>query len=218
MKYPKIETLYNRDKDTFKVIPSELRLPEFGLVKRWLVTEKVDGTNIRVMLDTDGNVTFEGRTDRAQIPAHLLRHLDDMFTQELMCSLFEPNELGYPEVTLFGEGYGEKIQKGGNYRKGVSFRLFDVRVGDWWLNWSSVQEIARNLGIKTVPYLGYIDFLPTCYAELEDVISLSVVAEEECGKLIRPEGIVCRTEPLLLMRNGQRLIFKLKFKDFREDD
>ena len=82
------------------------------------------------------------------------------------------------------------------------------------MGWGAVEKFADALGVKTVPVLGTIDYLPTCYAELEDVISLSVVAEEENGKFVRPEGIVARTEPLLLMRNGSRMMFKLKFKDF----
>jgi len=45
--YPKIETLFKRD-ETFRVT-DKLRLPEFALVREWLVTEKVDGTNIRVV-------------------------------------------------------------------------------------------------------------------------------------------------------------------------
>lgn len=218
MKYPKIETLYNRDKDTFKVITSELRLPEFGLITRWLVTEKVDGMNIRVMLHPDGTISFGGRTDRAQIPSHLETYLVKTFTKELMQSLFERDECGlWPEVTLFGEGYGEKIQNGGNYRKGVSFRLFDVRIGSWWMNWSSVFEIATNLGIKTVPVVERLLYLPVCYSMLKDIIDHSLVAEVECGKTVLPEGIVCRTEPLLLMRNGNRLMWKLKFKDFANE-
>ena len=37
---------------------------------KWVFTEKVDGTNIRIFWDGH-SVTFAGRTDRAQIPAML---------------------------------------------------------------------------------------------------------------------------------------------------
>jgi len=34
IEYPKIETLYDRDKETFKVIPDMLRWKEFDLIRR----------------------------------------------------------------------------------------------------------------------------------------------------------------------------------------
>ena len=49
MEYPKIETLFNRD-EKFKVVEGDYRLPEFENIKQWDVTEKIDGTNVRVRL------------------------------------------------------------------------------------------------------------------------------------------------------------------------
>ena len=105
MKYPKIETLWNRDPQTHKVLPGELRLPEFGLVSRWLVTEKIDGTNVRIMLHADGSVEYGGRTDNAQMPTTLIGYLTETFTREKMQATFQQNEDGtWPEVAVFGEG------------------------------------------------------------------------------------------------------------------
>lgn len=116
IEYPKIETLYARDPRTFKVVPGALRLSEYGLIARWLVTEKVDGTNIRVHLK-GGSVTYGGRTEAAQLFA--------------------------PLVTLE-----------------------------------------------------------------------STVAREDGGSGCVHEGIVARTEPMLFTRRGDRVIWKLKGKDF----
>src|SRR6185437_5475217 len=49
VEYHKIETLYERDADTFKVIPGALKNRTYGLLKTWVWTEKVDGTNIRAI-------------------------------------------------------------------------------------------------------------------------------------------------------------------------
>jgi len=55
MKYPKIHTLWKREpprgkkKKKGKVIPGEFSREEFASVRRWSVSEKVDGMNIRVM-------------------------------------------------------------------------------------------------------------------------------------------------------------------------
>lgn len=208
MEYPKIETLFVRDTKTFKVT-DELRLPEFDLVKRWLVTEKIDGTNVRVFFDdTEGTVRYGGRTDNAQMPTFLLAHLQEVFTVGAFRRAFDPGA----EAVLFGEGYGPKIQKGGNYRSDVSFRLFDVRVGDWWLNWGDVEDVARKLCIETVPVLNRDASLHSATASLRRP---SEVAGAEGGdSAFVQEGIVARTDPLLMTRNGHRLMWKLKAKDY----
>lgn len=225
MKYPKIETLYVRSKETFKVLPSELRLPEFGLVRQWLVTEKIDGTNVRVILTPDGNVEIRGRTDKAQFNPVVLQTLQDMFPVDQMKEAFEVSDQNTrTTVILYGEGYGEKIQSGGKYRKGQSFRLFDVRVGDWWLNWDDVEDVAAKLRIKAVPVLtrrqawvptGPIVLSSLFFSESGTGRPGSHVTLEDLDKQgVQPEGIVARTDPLLFTRRGDRVMWKLKFKDF----
>jgi len=213
IEYPKIETLYDRDKETFKVIPDMLRWKEFDLIRRWYVTEKIDGTNIRVNF-SNGVVTYGGRTDKAEMPVKLMEYLRTNLSREALESVFKEPE---GDITLFGEGYGEKIQKGGGkYRAGVSFRLFDVLIGNWWLEPESIEEIAQGLGVLTVPCLGITSHLPTGVEDLNFLTfgGRSVVAAEEMGFDARPEGIVARTHPLLITRSGKRVMWKLKFKDF----
>jgi hypothetical protein len=223
IEYPKIETLYDRDPKTHKVDTAKVRLPEFLMIKEWVCTEKVDGTNIRIGLQ-DGKVSIGGRTDNAQIPANLAEYLYATFTLEKMMDSFPyENKDSAAGITLFGEGYGEKIQNGGGlYRSGVSFRLFDVRVGNWWLERDSLESVAERLGIKTVPYVEVANFLPSNTTGLNLIIGtpgLSVVCREENPSnppTKRAEGIVARTSPLLLRRNGERLMWKLKYSDFPE--
>ena len=213
MRYPKIQTLYNRDAEgDYGVIPDQVRCPEFGLVKRWLFTEKVDGRNHRIILHSEGQVEHRGRTDKAQFSKAQMDAALGIVTEDRLRAQFDPGL----EVILYGELYGPGVQKGGKYRGDIGFALFDVRVADWWLNWSTICEIASDLGLKTVPYLGQREYyLPTCQAELLDIFwngGDSVISE---NKGVIPEGIVARTDPLLLMRNGDRLMWKLKLKDFK---
>lgn len=215
MEYPKIETLYDRDEKNHKVIVTKTRLPEFENIKHWRVTEKIDGTNIRIILSSGSSLQFRGRTDNAQMPALLMAYLEATLTLEKMQSAF-PQVVNSP-VILFGEGYGEKIQNGGNYRKGVCFRLFDVIVDKWWLEPANVEDIAGKLGIQTAPVLSPIDALPICPADLAGILGhdgKSPTAIAEGGAGCRAEGIVARTSPLLLTRRGDRLMWKLKFRDF----
>lgn len=204
--YPKIKTLYTRDEETHKVT-SQIRCPEFKNIKNWLITEKIDGTNIRVIYDRIAQkIDIKGRTGKAQIPKFLFEKLQTIFPIEKFQDIFSHVNV----VCLYGEGYGERINKGGNYRKGVSFRLFDIWIDNWWLQWDNIIEIADSLGIKTVPCLGIM--------EIEKAISLigmnSKVALEENAFDIVAEGIVATSYPLMLFRNGNPVKWKLKKKDF----
>ena len=214
--YPKIETLYVRDEKTHKIDPSKIRLPEFGLPLTWQITEKIAGTNIRVTLLEDGSIKIAGRTDAVQIYGPLVELLYQKFTPEKMKAAFWI--AGEPpfEVQLFGEGYGEKIQKGGgNYRKGISLRLFDVLIGRFWLRWNDVENIAQKFGIRTVPLVGNESNLPKTGYELRQIIPRSEVAVIEAdNRWTSAEGIVAREPNGLLMRDGRRLMWKLKFSDF----
>jgi hypothetical protein len=76
--YHKIQGLYKRhtdgpNKGKFKV--GEFSLPEFDylFMNEWEMTEKIDGTNIRIHWDAAAEkVTFGGRTKRSNIPARPL--------------------------------------------------------------------------------------------------------------------------------------------------
>lgn len=216
IKYPKIETLFERDKVTFKVT-DKIRLPEFEMIDNWLITEKIDGTNIRIIYQPGepSELLFRGRTDNAQMPTYLLEVLQKIFTKEKFESVFPPEKL-LNCVCLYGEGYGAKIQKGGgDYNPGNSFRLFDVWIDGWWLEWDKVCEIAEMMGIKTVP--SYIS-----NARIEDAVSFlketkvsSKVAFQDNNKQDKQiEGIVARAYPTLLFRNGIPVKWKLKYSDY----
>jgi ATP-dependent RNA circularization protein (DNA/RNA ligase family) len=204
--YPKIETLFERDKTTFMVNPEKLRAPVLGTIREWDVTEKIDGTNIRVMLSEAGEVSFGGRSNNAQIPGDLVQYLIRTFPQEhLRTNLWID---GSVEVILCGEGYGPGIQKGGGlYRPDKAFILFDVLVaGRWWLDRGAVEDIASKLGVEAVPYLGRMT--------LDQIVER--VRNPFASKLgaAMAEGIVARPIETLFNKRQNRIIIKLKTKDF----
>ncbi len=218
--YPKIDTLYARDPATFRVNPAQLRRPEFGLINRWRVVEKIDGMNIRVGWK-DGRVTFGGRSDRADIPQRLFFHLVATFREDNLVSCFDlqPGQ----EVVLFGEGYGEKIRGNPLNSVGVVFRLFDVWVNGFWLEPDDISDVARKLGVPEAPYLGELTGLPDSAAAVEQITGFfSLAAWEDSsyakggppGHSPSSEGIIARAVPGLFDRHGRRLMWKLKFTDF----
>lgn len=209
MKYPKINTIWKRNKENkFAIIEGEHSLEEFKEISKWDVTEKIDGTNIRIMF-SDNTIRFGGRTDNAQIPTHLFESLQNTFTLKLMQEVFGTAE-NLLDVQLFGEGYGPKIQSGGAYRKDAGFILFDVKIGDWWLLRNAVEDIASKLNIPCVPYIGYMNV-----ESIVDYVKArpeSIAAEDY--KLM--EGVVCRTKSMMLSRNGTPIMWKLKVRDYKE--
>jgi hypothetical protein len=138
-----------------------------------------------------------------------------------------PNVEPYP-ITLYGEVYGARVQKGGgDYRRDgdISFRLFDVRVGDHWLTWANVVSIAHTVGVKTVPLVPVVErgspamAVSNPHAVIADIVDqvhdgfMSFVAQAE-GTPRLAEGIVARTDPYLFDNNGRRVVFKTKTKDY----
>lgn len=207
--YHKIQTVFHRSPESnFKnLMEGQWSLPEFEALKDidWIWTEKIDGTNIRIMWDGD-TVRFGGKSDNAQIPTFLLSVLQDTFTAEKMAASF-PDATS---VCLYGEGYGARIQKGGNYMKDrAGFILFDCKVDSWWLTRDSIEDIANKLSISIVPIIkigSLLDAVEFCKSGYK-----STIAENHNYDA---EGLVMKPKVELFNRNGQRVITKIKYKDF----
>ncbi len=209
--YTKINTVYKRDEKTKEIIEGEYSTPEFEYLKdaKWVFTEKVDGTNTRVMWNGNA-VVFGGKSEDAQMPMHLLYALQALFEGTVKRQLFIEQFGSEPtEVCLYGEGYGSKIQAAGKLYKpeGHDFVLFDVKIGEWWLQRKDIEEIAAKFGIQVVPIIGQ--------GTLADAVNLTRHGmKSEWGDFLS-EGIVARPATELLSRSGERIITKIKHRDFK---
>ena len=206
--YHKIETVFNRSTDGDKrLIWGDYRneTVEYLAGNIWQFTEKIDGTNIRIHWDGH-NVEIGGRTDRAQIPKHLMDYLSATFLTPEVEELFEQT-YGEKDVMLFGEGYGAKIQNGGDYRSDVSFILFDVLIGDNWQSREWVEATAKMFGIDVVPIVleGTID---------DGIDYVMQHNNSTIGNAVM-EGVVGRPKVEMKDRLGNRIIVKIKWKDFK---
>jgi len=212
----KNSTDYQKGRQSF--IVGDYACPEFGNIKKWHVTEKVDGTNIRISLklfvlsDKPLRVEFAGRTDKACLQPHLLKYLQDKFTVDLVHSatgIQVPDGKNDSFVMLYGEGYGSNIQAAGpNYCSDPKFILFDVIIGNHWLSRESVKDIARKLDVPFVPEIGIF----TEEEIVEYVKSKPLSLCSEYPQMM--EGVVCRAEPMVYDRYGKPVMFKLKCKEF----
>ncbi len=220
-KYPKINTLFQRDEKK-KVILDLWGKPEFAYLKNaeWHVEEKIDGMNIRIHWDCQTEwFTVDGRNDNSSIPAYLMNYL--MRKLEGQRPSWKEH-FGAANITLYGEGYGYGIQgKMGiayqgtldteNFclkdKKGVGFRVFDVVIDDWWLERGNVEDVANKVGFEMVPIL-------THTVKMDEVIALCREGfKSELGD-VTAEGVIMRPTIDLYNRKGERVIAKLKHKDF----
>jgi hypothetical protein len=220
--YPKINGLYKRG-EKGAILPDQYARPEFEFLLDvpWLWTEKVDGTNIRLGKDFDRSRTDEasryigGRTDRAQIPPDLLAHLQELQDGFPWFDAFHEAADAGAAVTLYGEGYGARIQKGGgNYiPDGVDFVLFDVKVGDFWLTRENVEDVGAKLGIDVVPLVEFNGDRWATIATAESFVKDDRFKSRWPG-VERPEGLVGRPHVPLFTNRGDRITTKIKWKDY----
>ena len=256
--YQKINTLYMRDKNNIIMPYDEYVDPVFKYLENNLfdAEEKIDGTNTRIEVKSEivwdnqsepcviegvkFSLEYKGKTDSAQIPLMLQKHLEENYPLEVVCkglgikpyiplteweehkwgtvndktSTFTPDENKIPKMyTIYGEGYGPKIQAGGNYiKEGNRIIGFDVKVDDWYLLKENRDEILTKMGMPIVPYIGQMT--------IKDAIEFvkkgfkSHIAEANPDYLA--EGLVLRTPCGLKDRRGNRIIVKIKTCDWNK--
>lgn len=209
--YNKISGLYKREEQKpFNLIEGVYREPEFELLKdiEWTFTEKVDGTNIRIIWDGH-RVVFGGRTENAQIPSHLVTKLNELFMGTRMEQVFE-QVFGETPAIIFGEGYGAKTQKGGgNYSDTQQFVVFDVTVGDWYLRREDVEDVASKFSLDTVPIVHR--------GKLQEGVDLVKGGLKSCWGDFIAEGLVAKPSTDLFNRKGERILTKIKAEDFTSE-
>ncbi len=207
--YHKINSIFKRDMQSKKkqLIVGDWASYEFEYLanNEWVFSEKIDGTNIRIII-AGGAINFGGRTDNAQIPTPLLQRLQERFLcrKEELLSQF-PNG-----AVFYGEGYGGKIQNGGYYRQDQDFILFDVLIGDYWLHRPNIEGIATKYGLNIVPIIGT--------GSLHDAVHLAQQGIRSAICDWESEGIVARPKVELRSRAGERIIAKIKCRDFIKDE
>jgi len=208
--YEKLQTVFKRDPETNHktLLEGEFSRPEFFTLRdiEWTFTEKVDGTNIRLVHDADGGITYHGRKNASQVPPALGAYLEWFIGErkERFWSAFTGKY-----VVLYGEGFGAGIQKGGDrYADAPSFVLFDVNVGGVYLERCDVEKIATDLDLPVVPIVGR--------GTLGDLVkTVKIDSMKSAWGDFTAEGLVAKPSTELCNRFGNRIITKLKCSDYR---
>lgn len=208
--YHKIQTLFKRNLELPKkpMIEGDWTTEDLKYLagNEWEFTEKVDGTNIRIGIfpspyEISWDMEIGGRTENAMIPAKLIEWI-----KKNVNTRHKSLEQDAP-VILYGEGYGPGIQSGGLYTNEQKFVLFDVKVGTWWLGPLGVADVANTIGVESVPVIGR--------GTLYDAINKVKDGLTSQWGDFEAEGIVARPSIQLFNRKGERIITKIKGRDFK---
>lgn len=208
--YPKIPSPYEREvsgPNRNKLIEGQWSSRELELtagLTDWQFTEKLDGTNTRIRWD-GYSVSFAGRTNNAQIQPEVLEYLEDTFREEL----FE-QQFGEKQVTIYAEAVGPKIQKVGRFYGETKVRVFDAKIGDLWMSYENIGNIAAALGVGTVPLVIQGVSLFTGI----EIVRGGLLSDESVEPLTA-EGLVGTLASGMLTRRGSRIQTKIKAVDFK---
>jgi len=212
--YPKIQTVFKRDLTAKRhpIIQGAFTTPEFEFLKdcEWVFTEKVDGTNVRIEWNDHGRF-IRGRTAGSNLPTALFDVLEELFPKvgdTRFETWYKPNANEPMDVCFAGEGYGQGTQKRGwRYNTAaVSFVLFDVRIGPYWLERKAVESIADHFGLEIVPVIGK--------GSLDNMVKMVKQGVKSQWGDFEAEGIVARPAVEMVTRLGNRIITKVKYVDF----
>lgn len=177
----------------------------------WCITEKIHGSNFQVFYDGE-NVLIGSRN-------HFVDDFNNL--KELLAPYMNKIKSLYVNipVTLYGEVYGDGIQKGVKYSKTKKFRFFDLKVGDTFLPYYGAINIFKELEL---PYIPVRELFESTFKEVVANANTrfnSEIAEGEYAELEDNlcEGVVIKPyyEELTTIK-GDRVIIKKKNEEFFE--
>lgn len=233
--YPKILAPFSRETNGDKYVSEgKWSKPEFEMLKDidWLWSVKVDGTSIGLRWDGE-RVSFVGHTDKSQIPPKLLKYLQDNFGTPEAESIFE-DLYGSIPVTVYGEGISSETNQNYGYPDG-NFVVFDVKCdllnGRWWPR-DYVQKFYEkfpNSCLKCIENLHgsleeAVNFVKELKVNNNNILTnksfgtkrsdQKIFVEQSYDSKVQVEGLVLRPKYELMSSNGERIICKIKCKDF----
>jgi hypothetical protein len=200
-----------------------------------LLTEKIDGTNARIILTPDGEFVLGSREELLFAKGDLIGNPALGIVSALRgaaAALSRPND---EIVVAYAELYGGKVtaaSKQYTAQQTVGWRLFDIAViadfealfaksvqqlaawrdngGQRFLNEDQLGERARDYGFALTPRLATVEALPVGIPETHEFLKTLLPhthAALDAGAGGRAEGVVART----FSRN---VIAKLRFEDY----
>jgi hypothetical protein len=206
--YHKIETLCKFDQTTKKFIPNTFYNSSVEILKNhsWEFTEKIDGTNFRIYWNGH-TLSYAGRTDNAVFSNEQKAFIEEKLVNEAMTTSFE-TLFKDKEVIIYGELYGNKIQKDGHLYttdNGYGFKVFDFYKDNTFMPYKHMIHLCKEIGYDLVPLVlvGTID---------EGIYYVENNVKSTFSNAIL-EGLVGKPIGNFLDYRGDRIIVKIKRRD-----
>lgn len=117
-------------------------------------------------------------------------------------------------VYIYGEFYGKKVQKGGNYDADKQrFAIFDICMQGWYIPIDMLTDYAEKLGLEMAPYIGQMTIDE---AEQMVIKGFKTRVPNPSNPDYLEEGIVARPIVPLKDPRGKRIIVKIKTCDYAD--
>lgn len=201
--YHKIDSLWVFDNTKKEFIKGSFRNEAVELLKNclWTFTEKIHGTNLRVMWD-GYSVTVGGRSEKSQFSKRQQEFINKVFLTKDIELVFE-QLFGEKEVVVYGEMFGYDINEYAKlYSEEYDFRVFDVLVGNVYLQHRDIYKVATALGFKVAP-------IALC-GTIDQAIEYVKATELSTFSMAPIEGVVGVPAGGFFDRVGKRVIVKIK--------
>ena len=216
--------------ETFHKYPDIVSLdkrPEILSVKQVVATEKLHGSNFRVLFPagmvSNDEIRFGGRNE-------VFAPGDDGFYGGKAVRWFTSRPAlltrmrevfaayGFSDVIVYGEICGAGIQKGVRYAPTdeALFRAFDLRVGDSFVTYDLFARICDEAGLPRVPEIWRGEPSLEAFDALLERSSTEGLRNGVEGEGNLSEGVVIRSNPLLRDVFGSLLVIKHKSERFAE--
>ena len=134
--------------------------------------------------------------------------------------VLRPNKPGFyatefieEPVYVFGEYYGNGIGHAGKQYGEKKFRVFDVCDRGWWYPIQKMMETAKILGFDIAPYIGQLSLRE---AEEKVKVGFKTLVPGVSNSELIEEGIVARPVVPLFDEHKNRIIVKIKTKDYKD--
>jgi Rnl2 family RNA ligase len=192
----------------------------------YVITEKLDGANFQVIFDSAGNRSYASRNQKLG--------LESSFFDWQQCVLKQYEEFwdklsewvkycGDAEsLHVYGELFGEGVQKRINYGPGKKFLPFSIMMNGMYLDHKSARQVMKMAGIPEdwwVPVVGFVVGLENALqveveGRLTQIVHPSSVSEGELKGNRYVEGVVVEPydSPLAIPSDEGESYFRLKIK------
>ena len=206
--FQKIKAPFLRDGPNDRLVnvnkPALKWLEAFSPDQMFWASEKIDGTSVGLKWDGE-RISFIGHTDKSQFCPRYLEYLQNRFGTPEFESCVEAI-FGDRPVTIYGEGISKDYNVHYGFPDG-EFIMYDIQFDSgFYAERQFVWKVAEKLAIK-VPF--------ETKMTLRDAVDfVKTRPQSKLNSENKMEGLVLRPLVELYDNHGERLITKVKVKDF----